>query len=76
MKEEAVEGVVMWISEHHAGAALHRHALEELVLRFAHFKGATSHLLAEDFIVEVQAAALGGAVGIVPEDLPLTKKLS
>uniref|UniRef100_A0A8C3EPW3 Uncharacterized protein n=1 Tax=Corvus moneduloides TaxID=1196302 RepID=A0A8C3EPW3_CORMO len=32
VKEEAVEGVVMWISEHHAGAALHRHALEEFGL--------------------------------------------
>uniref|UniRef100_A0A8C0F109 Uncharacterized protein n=1 Tax=Bubo bubo TaxID=30461 RepID=A0A8C0F109_BUBBB len=76
VKEEAVEGVVMWISEHHAGAALHRHALEELGLQLACFKGATSHLLAEDLVVEVQAAALGGAVGVVPEDLPLTEKLS
>uniref|UniRef100_A0A8C8ABY4 Uncharacterized protein n=1 Tax=Otus sunia TaxID=257818 RepID=A0A8C8ABY4_9STRI len=43
VKEEAVEGVVMWISEHHAGAALHRHALEELGLQLACFKGATSY---------------------------------
>jgi len=76
VKEEAVEGVVMWISEHHAGAALHRDALEELGLRLARFKGAASHLLAEDLVVEVQAAALSGAVGVVPEDLPSTEKLT
>uniref|UniRef100_A0A8C0ZAW4 Uncharacterized protein n=1 Tax=Cyanistes caeruleus TaxID=156563 RepID=A0A8C0ZAW4_CYACU len=76
VKEEAVEGVVMWISEHHAGAALHRHALEEFGLRLTRLEGATSHVLAEDLIVEVQAAALGGAVGVVPKDLPLTEKLS
>jgi len=62
VKEEAIEGVVVWISEHHAGAALHRHALEELDLRLACFERAASHLLAEDLIVEVQAAALGAAV--------------
>uniref|UniRef100_A0A8C4KHU8 Uncharacterized protein n=1 Tax=Dromaius novaehollandiae TaxID=8790 RepID=A0A8C4KHU8_DRONO len=75
VKEEAVERVVVGISKHHAGAALHGHALEELDLRLTRFKGATSHLLAEDLVVEVQAAALGGAVCVVPEDLSLTKKL-
>uniref|UniRef100_A0A8C4XNK1 Uncharacterized protein n=1 Tax=Falco tinnunculus TaxID=100819 RepID=A0A8C4XNK1_FALTI len=46
VKEEAIEGVVMWISKHHAGAAFHRHALEELGLQLARFKGYTGAIFA------------------------------
>uniref|UniRef100_A0A669Q500 Uncharacterized protein n=1 Tax=Phasianus colchicus TaxID=9054 RepID=A0A669Q500_PHACC len=45
VKEEAIEGVVVRISEHHAGAALHRHALEELDLRLACFERAATAAL-------------------------------
>lgn len=76
MEEKAVESVVVRVSKHHASAALHGHTLVELVLRLADFIGAARHLLTEDLIVKVQAAAFGGAIGVFPEYFSLTEKLA
>uniref|UniRef100_A0A8C6XVQ0 Uncharacterized protein n=1 Tax=Naja naja TaxID=35670 RepID=A0A8C6XVQ0_NAJNA len=64
MEKKAVEGMVVRISKDHTRAALHRHTLEEFVLRLADFIRATGHLLAEEFIVEIQATALARIRGI------------
>uniref|UniRef100_A0A8C3V1X0 Uncharacterized protein n=1 Tax=Catharus ustulatus TaxID=91951 RepID=A0A8C3V1X0_CATUS len=65
----AIEGQVVPVARDDAGGV-------EFSLRLTRLEGATGHVLAEDLIVEVQAAALGGAVGVIPKDLPLAEKLS
>lgn len=76
VEEEAIKSVVVRVSKHHTSAALHRHTHVELLPGLADFVGAAGHLLAEDLVVEVQAATLGGAVGVFPEYLTLAEKLA
>lgn len=75
MEDEAVEGAVVRLPEHHAGAGLHGAAGGELAFGLAHLVGAASGLLAVDLIVEVQAAAFDGAVQVLPEHLPSPQEL-
>lgn len=76
VEEEAIEGVIVWLPEHHTRAGLHGAAGKEAAPWFAQLIGAAGRLLAVDFVVEVQAAALNGAVQVVPEDLPSPEELS
>ena len=76
MEEEASEGVVVWLPEHHTCAGLHRAAVEEPAFGLAHLVGAAGGILAVDLIVEIQTAALDGAVQVIPEHLPSPKELS
>lgn len=76
VEEEAIKSVVVRLPKHHARAGLHRTAVKELALGFAHLVGATRGLLAVDLIVEIQAAALDGAVQVIPKHLPSPKELS
>lgn len=76
MEEEAVKSVVVWLPKHHARAGFHSAAVEEFAFGFAHLIGATRSLLAVDLIVEIQTAALDGAVQVVPKHLPSPKELS
>lgn len=76
VEEEAIKGVVVWFPKHHACAGLHWAAVEEFAFGFAHLIGATGGLLAVDLIVEVQTAALDGAIQIIPKHLPSPKELS
>lgn len=76
MEEEAIEGVVVWLPEHHTGAGLHRAAVEEPALGFTHFIGAAGGFLTVDLIVKIQTAALDGAVQVIPKHLPSPEELS
>lgn len=76
VEEEAVKSVVVWLPKHHARAGLHSAAVEEFAFGFAHLVGATGSLLAVDLIVEIQTAALDGAVQVIPKHLPSPKELS
>lgn len=76
VEEEAIEGVVVGLPKHHARAGLHRAAGEEFAFGFAHLVGATRGLLAVDLVVEIQTAALDGAVQVIPKHLPSPKELS
>lgn len=76
VKEEAIESVIVWFPKHHACTGLHGGAVEEFAFGFTHFVGATRGLLAVDLIVEIQTAALDGAVQVIPKHLPSPKELS
>lgn len=76
VEEEAIKRVVVRLPEHHTRAGLHWAAVEEFAFGFAHLVGAAGGILAVDLIVEIQTAALDGAVQVIPEHLPSPKELS
>lgn len=76
VEEEAIKRVIVWLPKYHARAGLHRAAVEEFASGFAHLVGAAGDLLAVDLVVEIQTAALNGAVQVIPEHLPSPKELS
>lgn len=75
VEEEAIKRVVVRLSKHHARAGLHRATVEEFAFGLAHLIGAAEGLLAVDLIVEIQTAALDGAVQVIPEHLSSPKEL-
>jgi hypothetical protein len=76
VEEEAIESVVVRLSKHHTRAGLHRAAVEESAFGLTHLIGAAGSLLAVDLIVEIQTAALDGAVQVIPKHLPSPEELS
>lgn len=76
VEEEPIECVVVRLPKHHACTGLHRAAVEEFAFGLAQLVGAAGGLLAVDLVVEIQTAALDGAVQVIPEHLPSPKELS
>lgn len=76
VEEEAIKRVVVRLPEHHTRAGLHRAAVEESAFGFTQLIGAAGGILAVDLVVEIQTAALDGAVQVIPEHLPSPKELS